>query len=70
MFVDPCITVQFLQRKSQQDATVYQNFIIPYFKGSSTCFGRHTAHHQEPKTAQAASGFHMWKVVGRAAATN
>ena len=22
-----------------------------------TCFGRHTAHHQEPKTAQAASGF-------------
>jgi hypothetical protein len=32
-------------------------FIIPYFKRSSTCFGRHTAHHQEPKTAQAASGF-------------
>ena len=24
---------------------------------SSTCFGRHTAHHQEPKTALAASGF-------------
>jgi len=35
----------------------YQNFIIPYFKLSSTCFGRHTTHHQEPKTAQAASGF-------------
>jgi len=35
----------------------YQNFIIPYFKWSSACFGRHTAHHQEPKTAQAASGF-------------
>jgi len=32
-------------------------FIIPYFKWSSTCFGRHTAHYQEPKTAQAASGF-------------
>jgi hypothetical protein len=32
MFVDPCIIVQFLQRKPQQDATVYQNFIIPYFK--------------------------------------
>jgi hypothetical protein len=24
---------------------------------NSTCFGQHTAHHQEPKTAQAASGF-------------
>jgi hypothetical protein len=24
---------------------------------SSTCFGRHTAHHQEPKTPLAASGF-------------
>ena len=48
---------EFLQRKSQQDATLYQNFIILYFKWSSTCFGRHTAHHQEPKTAQAASGF-------------
>ena len=42
-----------------------------------TCFGRHTAHHQEPKTAQAASGFayvegyrtcpttfHVWKTRG------
>jgi len=48
---------EFLQWKTQQDATVYQNFIIPYFKWSSTCFGRHTVHHQEPKTAQAASGF-------------
>jgi hypothetical protein len=57
MFVDPCIVVQFLQCKTQQDATVYQNFIIPYFKWSSTYFGRHTAHHQEPKTAQAAFGF-------------
>ena len=36
---------------------MYQNFIIPYFKRSSTCFRQHIAHHQEPKTAQAASGF-------------
>jgi len=36
---------------------VYQNFIISYFKWSSTCFGRYTAHHQESKTAQAASLF-------------
>jgi len=27
------------------------------FIWSSTCFGRHTAHHQEPKTALVASGF-------------
>jgi hypothetical protein len=27
------------------------------FIWSSTCFGQHTAHHQEPKTALAASGF-------------
>ena len=30
---------------------------------SSTCFGRHTAHHQEPKTALAASGFSYVNVV-------
>ena len=44
-------------RETQQDATVYQNFYYSIFKLSSTCFGRHTSHHQEPKTAQAASGF-------------
>jgi hypothetical protein len=32
---------------------MYQNFIIPYLYD----FGRHTAHHQEPKTTPAASGF-------------
>jgi len=57
MFEDPCIIVQFLRWKTQQDATVYQNFIIPHFKWSSTCFGQHATHHQEPETAQAASGF-------------
>jgi hypothetical protein len=38
----------------------YQNFIIPYFKWSSTCFGRKTVHHQKPLV------LHAWKVVGRA----
>ena len=28
VLVDPCIMVQFLQWKPQQDATVYQNFIL------------------------------------------
>jgi hypothetical protein len=45
------------QRKIQQDATMYENFIITYLLWNSTYFGRHTAHHQEPKTAMAASGF-------------
>jgi hypothetical protein len=55
MFVNPCIIVQ-LAKKIQQDATVYQNLYF-IFIGSSTWFGRHTAHHQETKTALAASGF-------------
>ena len=45
----------FFTKKIQRDATVCQFFFI--FIRSSTCFGRHTAHHQEPKTALAASGF-------------
>jgi len=53
----PVTSILPWQWKIPKDATVYQNFIIPYFKWSSTCFGRHTAHHQEPKTAQAVSGF-------------
>ena len=32
-------------------------FDYSIFIWSSTCFGRHTAHHQEPKTALEASGF-------------
>jgi len=37
-----------------------QQYIKTYyslFTWISTCFGRHTAHHQQPKTALAASGF-------------
>jgi hypothetical protein len=40
----------------QPDATMFQ-FIILTFVYSSTCFGRFPAHHQELKTALAASGF-------------
>jgi hypothetical protein len=46
----------FLQRKLKK-MQQYQNFIIPYFKWSPTCFGLHIAHHQEPKTAEVAFGF-------------
>ena len=36
---------------------MYQNFYYSIFIWNSTCFGQHATHHQEPKTALAASGF-------------
>jgi hypothetical protein len=39
--------------KMQQCIKIYYSIFI----WSSTCFGQHTAHHQETKTALAASGF-------------
>ena len=36
---------------------MYQHFYYSIFIWRSACFGRHTAHHQGPKTALAASGF-------------
>ena len=63
MFVDPWINIEFTQKNPTRCNSV-SKFIIPYmyiyiyiYIWSSTCFGRHTAHHQEPKTALAASGF-------------
>jgi hypothetical protein len=56
IFVDPCITVQFIKKNSTRCNNVLK-FYYSIFIWSSTCFGRHTAHHQEPKTALAASGF-------------
>jgi hypothetical protein len=53
--VDPCIIVQFLQKNPTRCNSV-SKFYYSIFKWSSTCFGRHTAHPQEPKTALAASG--------------
>jgi len=44
------------QRKIQQDAAMYQNFIIPYLYEAQHVSGD-TIHHQEPKTALAVSGF-------------
>jgi hypothetical protein len=56
MFVDPCIIVSVHTEKSnkmQQCIKIYYSIFI----WSSTCFRRHTAYHQGPKTALAASGF-------------
>jgi hypothetical protein len=40
-------------------------FIIPKFIEGSTCFERHTAHHQELYTVFAASGLYTHVVTGR-----
>jgi len=55
MFVNPCIIVQFIKKNPTRCNNVSKFYSI--FMWSSTCFGRHTAHHQEPKTALAASSF-------------
>ena len=49
-----------IQRFIKKNSTRCNNvskFCYSIFIWSSTCFGRHSAHHQEPKTALAASGF-------------
>ena len=56
MFVDPCIIVHFIQKNPTRCNSV-STFYYSVFIWNSTCFGRHTAYHQEPKTALAASGF-------------
>jgi hypothetical protein len=40
-------------------------FIIPKFFEGSTCFERHTAHHQELQTVFAPSGLYAHVVTGR-----
>ena len=56
MFVDPCIIVQFTE-KNPTWCNHVSKLYYSIFIWSSACFGRHTAHHQKPKTTPAASGF-------------
>jgi len=56
MFVDPCLIVQFIKKNPTRCNNITK-FYYSVFIWSSTCSGRHTAHHQAPKTALAASGF-------------
>jgi hypothetical protein len=56
MFVDLCIIVQFI-KKNLVRCNSLSKFYYSIFMWISACFGRHTAHHQEPKSALAASGF-------------
>jgi hypothetical protein len=61
--VDLCIIVQFIKKNPTRCNNV-SKFCCSIFMWSSKCFGRHTAHHQEPKTALAATGFSYVEVVG------
>jgi len=56
MFLDPCIIIKFIKKNPTRCNNV-STFYYSIFIWSSTFFGRQTAHHQEPKTALAASGF-------------
>jgi hypothetical protein len=56
MFVDPCIIVQ-LMKKNTTRCNSLSELYYSLFIWSSTSFGRHTAHHQEPKTELLATGF-------------
>jgi hypothetical protein len=55
-FLDPCIMVKFIKENPTRCNNVSKCY-NSIFIWRSTCFGRHTAHHQEPKTALAASSF-------------
>ena len=55
-FSSPKLCFKFMKKNPTRRNNV-SKFYYSIFIWSSTCFGRHTAHHQEPKTALAASGF-------------
>ena len=48
---------KILKEKNPTRCNNVSKFYYSIFIWSWTCFGRHTAHHQEPKTALAASSF-------------
>jgi len=50
-------TTRHVIKKNPTRCNNVSKFYYSIFIWSSTCFGRHTAHRQEPKTALAASGF-------------
>jgi len=64
MFVDPCIIVQFI-KKIQQDATMYQNFVIPYLYKAQHVSGDTSPIIRSLKLHWQSLLFHTWKVVGR-----
>ena len=56
---------RWLSRNTNKMPPFVIEFIIPKFIEGSTCFERHTAHHQEHQTVFAASGLYTHVVTGR-----
>jgi len=67
MFVYLCIIVQFIKRKIQQDATMYQNFIIPYLYEAQHVSGDTPPIIKSLKLHWQPLVFYTCKVVGRVA---
>jgi len=61
--MDPCIVDDSVEIPRRCSFVI--EFIIPKFTKGSTCFERHTAHHQELKTLFATSGLYTHVVTGR-----
>jgi hypothetical protein len=63
IFMDPCIVDYSVEIPTRCSFVI--EFIIPTFIEGSTCFERHTAHHQELQTVFAAFGLYAILVTGR-----
>ena len=61
--MDPCIVDDSVEVPTR--CSFVTEFVIPKFIEGSTCFERHTAHHQELKTVFAASGLYTNVLTGR-----
>jgi len=55
-FSNPCIILKFIKKNPTRCNDVSKPY-YSIFIWCSTCFGQHTAHRQEPKTALTASSF-------------
>jgi len=63
--MDPCIIVQFLQRKTQQDATVYQILVFLILNEAHHVLGNTPPIIRSLKLHKQPLVLHTWKVVGQ-----
>ena len=63
VLMDPCIVDYSVEIPTRCSFVI--EFIIPKFVEGSTCYERHTAHHQELETVFAVSGLYAHMVTGR-----
>jgi len=65
MFVDPCIIAQFIQKKAQQDARVYQNVLFHIYMKPDSVQQPHVQQpstYAKPEAASAVLGSWWWAV--------